>query len=57
MNTASYIPWLFATWDQMVASKVIHCVLVLIETIMAQAFWINFKQCLFIVLELITHIQ
>ena len=38
MNTASYIPWLFATWDQMVASKVIHCVLVLIETTMAQAF-------------------
>ena len=38
MNTASYIPWLYTTWDQMVASKMIHCVLVLIETTMAQAF-------------------
>ena len=28
-NTASYIPWLFATWDQMVASNMIYCVLVL----------------------------
>ena len=26
MNTASYIPWLYTTWDQMVASNMIHCV-------------------------------
>ena len=25
-NTASYIPWLYTTWDQMVASNMIHCV-------------------------------
>ena len=31
-NTASYIPWLYTTWDQMVASNMIHCVLVLMET-------------------------
>ena len=24
-NTASYTPWLYATWDQMVASSLIHC--------------------------------
>ena len=26
-NTASYIPWLYTTWDQMVASNMILCVL------------------------------
>ena len=26
-NTASYIRWLYTTWDQMVASNMIHCVL------------------------------
>ena len=25
-NTASYIPWLYTIWDQMVASNLIHCV-------------------------------
>ena len=36
-NTASYIPWLYTTWDQMVASNMIHCVLVLITTTITQA--------------------
>ena len=55
-NTASYIPWLYTTWDQMVASNMIHCVLVLMTTTITQAFCIKFKQCLFIILKLITHI-
>ena len=55
-NTASYIPWLYTTWDQMVASNMIHCVLVLMTTTIAQVFCIKFKQCLFIILKLITHI-
>ena len=54
-DTASYIPWLYTTWGQMIASNMIHCVLVLMKTI-AQAFCINFKQCLFITLKLITRI-
>ena len=36
-NTASYIPWLYITWDQMVASNMIHCVLVLITATITQA--------------------
>ena len=55
-NTASYIPWLYTTWDQMVASNMIHCVLVLITTTITQAFCGKFKQCLFIILKLILHI-
>ena len=55
-NTASYIPWLYTTWDQMVASNMIHCVLVLMTTTITQAFCIKFKQCLFIILKIITHI-
>ena len=55
-NTASYIPWLYTTWDQMVASNMIHYVLVLMATTITQAFCIKFKQCLFIILKLITHI-
>ena len=37
-NTAGYIPWLCTTWDQMVASNIIHCVLVLMTTTIKQAF-------------------
>ena len=55
-NTACYIPLLYTTWDQMVASNVIHCVLVLMTTTITQAFCIKLKQCLFIILKLITHI-
>ena len=55
-NNASYIPWLYTTWDQMVASNMIHCVLVLMTTTIKQVFCIKFKQCLFIILKLITHI-
>ena len=54
-NTASYIPWLYTNWDQMVASNMIHCVLVLMTTTITQDFCIKFKQCLFIILKLITH--
>ena len=55
-NTASYIPWLYTTWDQMVASNMIHYVLVLMTTTITQVFCIKFKQCLFFILKLITHI-
>ena len=55
-STASYIPWLYTTWDQIVASKMIHCV-VLMTTTITQAFCIKFKQCLFIILKLFTHIS
>ena len=55
-NTASYIPWLYTISDQMVASTMIHCVLVLMTITIIQAFCINFKQCLFLILKLITHI-
>ena len=43
-NTASYIPWLYITWDQMVASNMINCVLVLMATTITQPFCIKFKQ-------------
>ena len=56
-NTVSYIPWLYITWDQMVVSNMIHCVLVLMTTTIKQDFCIEFKQCLFIILKLITHIK
>ena len=36
-NTASYIPWLYTTWDQMVAFNMIHCILVLMTATQAQA--------------------
>ena len=55
-NTASYIPLLYTTWDQMVASNMIHCVLYLMTTTITQAFCIKFKQHLFSILKLITHI-
>ena len=55
-NTASYISWLYTTWGQMVASNMICCVLVLMTTFITQVFCIKFKQCLFIILKLITHI-
>ena len=48
-NTASYIPWLYATWDQKVASNMIHCILFLMATNITQAFRIKFKQCLLII--------
>ena len=54
-STASYIPWLYFTWDRMVASNLIYCVLVLMTATITQAFCIKFKQCLFIILKLITH--
>ena len=56
-NIASYIPWLYTTWDQMVASKMIHCVLVLMTTIIKQAFFVKFKQCFFIIFMLIIRIK
>ena len=43
-NTASYIPWLYTTWDQMVASIMIHCVLVLMTTTITQPFCIKFQK-------------
>ena len=55
-KTASYMSWLYATWDQMVASNMIHCVLVLTTTTITQALCIKFKQCLIIILKRITHI-
>ena len=55
-NTASYIPWLYTTWDQMATSNMIHFVLVLMKTAITQAFCIKLKQCLFITLKLIAHI-
>ena len=42
-NTTSYIPSLYTTWDQMVASKMIPFVLVLMTTTITQAFCIKFK--------------
>ena len=56
-KTASYIPWLYTIWDQMVASNVIHYVLFLTAATMIQAFCIKFKQCFLIILKLITHIE
>ena len=47
-NTASYIPWLHTTWDQILASKKIHRVLVLMTATITQAFCIKFKQFLFL---------
>ena len=41
--------------DKMMASNMIHCVLFLMTTSMIQAFCIKFKQCLLIILKLITH--
>ena len=55
-NTASYIPWLYTLWDQMVASNMIHCVLVLMITTITQALCIKFKQRMFNILKLISHI-
>ena len=37
-NISSYIPWLYNTWDQMVVSIMIHCVLLLMTTTITQAF-------------------
>ena len=56
-NTASYIPWLYTTSEQMVASNMIHCDLVLLTTTIMQAFCIKLKQCLLIIVKLITHIK
>ena len=42
-NTASWIPSLYTTWNQMVASNIIHCVLVLMTTNITQAICIKFK--------------
>ena len=55
-NTASYIPWLYTTCEEMVASNIIYYDFVLMATTNTQAFCINFKQCLFITLKLVTHI-
>ena len=52
-HTASYIPWLHTIWGQMVASNMIHCVLVLMTGTITLAFCIKFKQCLLIILKLI----
>ena len=38
-NTATCIPWLYTTWDQVVASNMIHCVLVLMKTTITQTFF------------------
>ena len=56
-NTVSYILWLYTTWDHMVASNMIHFVLVLMAAAIAQAFCDKFKQYLFIIWKLITHIS
>ena len=56
MNTESYILWLNTTWDQMVASNMIHCVLGLMTTTITQTFCIKFKHCLFIILKLMAQI-
>ena len=56
-NAASYIPCLYTSWEQMVASNMIHCVLFLMTATMMQAFYIKFKQCLSIILKLISHIK
>ena len=45
-HTASFMLWLYITSDQMVASNMIHCVLVLMTTTIAQAFCIKFKTML-----------
>ena len=42
-NTASCIPWLYSTCNQILASNIIHCVLVLMKTTITQAFCIKFK--------------
>ena len=55
-NPATYIRWLYTTWGQIVASNMIHCVSVLTTTTITQDFCIKFKQCLFIILKLITHV-
>ena len=53
---ASYIPWLYTTWDQMAASNMIRCVLILMTVTITQASSIKCKECLFIIIKLITHI-
>ena len=55
-NIASYILWQYTTWDEMVASNKSQCVLVLMTTTLTQVFCIKFKQCLFFIFKLITHI-
>ena len=55
-STSSYFTWLYSTWDRMVASNTIYCVLVLQTTTITQAFCIKFKQCLLIIIKLITNI-
>ena len=55
-NTARYIPWLYTTWGQMVASNMIHRVLFLIKTTIIRAFCNKFKQCLLIISKLIPHL-
>ena len=50
-NTVSSIPWLYTTWDQMIASNMFHCALVLMTTTIKQAFFIKF-----VISKLITHI-
>ena len=42
--TASYILWVYTTWYQMVATNMIHCVLVLMTTTITQAVCIKFKK-------------
>ena len=42
-NTVSYIPCLYTTWEKMLASNMIHCVLFLMTTTMIQTFCIKFK--------------
>ena len=55
-NTLNYIALRYTNWDQMVTSNMIHCVLVMMTTTITQAFCIKFKQCLFVILKLITNI-
>ena len=38
-NTGSYSPWLYTTWSQIVASNMIHCVLVLVATTITQTLY------------------
>ena len=54
--TARCIPWLYTTCHQMVTSNMIRCALVLMIATITQAFYIKFKQCLFIILKLVTGI-
>ena len=56
-NTARILLEMYTTWGQMVASNMIHCVLFLMTTTIIQAFCIKYRQCLLIILKLITQLS